>query len=410
VRSVALRSRCRLAAMAVLAVAALGLTAAEGTQAAATTLGSPPGPVPAQVGVPSFTSQASASAVVGTPFSFVISTTGSPTATLTQTGFLPQGIVFDPNANADGTAKLSGTPAAGTGATYKITLSATNSAGSATQSFLLVVDQAPAITSVASDAATVGKRLKFTVRTTGYPVATAAESGALPPGLSFVDESKGTALISGTPAAGSGGTYAIAISATNGVGTPATQSFMITFDQAPAFTSAAMATATIPNPFTFTIDTTGFPAAKLTEVGTLPPGFAFTSYGNGTATISGVPATSPGGSFRISLKAWNASGSVTQGFLLVVDEAPAITTTASETAVVGKHFKFTVKTIAYPTATVTETGSLPSGLTFTAEAHGTATISGTPAAGTEAEYFIPISATNGVGDPAMQILMLTVDS
>ena len=46
-----------------------------------------------------------------------------------------------------------------------------------------------------------------------------------PAGVTFVDNGNGTATLSGTPAAGTGGVYSITITAANGVSPDATQSF-----------------------------------------------------------------------------------------------------------------------------------------------------------------------------------------
>jgi hypothetical protein len=50
---------------------------------------------------------------------------------------LPKGLNFVPGSN--GTATISGTPAAGTGASYALTFTASNVVGSVTQIFTLVV-------------------------------------------------------------------------------------------------------------------------------------------------------------------------------------------------------------------------------------------------------------------------------
>jgi hypothetical protein len=65
----------------------------------------------------------------------------------------------------------------------------------------------------------VGVALRLTSRATGYPPPALADSGQLPGGLSFTDNRDGTAVIAGTPAAGSGGSYPITITATNTSGT-----------------------------------------------------------------------------------------------------------------------------------------------------------------------------------------------
>ena len=46
--------------------------------------------------------------------------------------------------------------------------------------------------------------------------------------MTFVDNGNGTATLAGTPAAGTGGTYALTITAANGVLPDATQSFTLT--------------------------------------------------------------------------------------------------------------------------------------------------------------------------------------
>ena len=137
-----------------------------------------------------------------------------------------------------------GTPTAGSAGTYPITFTATDDAGnSVTQSFVLVVQGAPAISSAASATATVGSSFNFTVRTTGAPTAALTESGALPQGLTWVDNGNGTAALAGTPGVGQGKVYTLTLKATNSLGS-ASQTFTLTVNQAPSVTSAASATAT----------------------------------------------------------------------------------------------------------------------------------------------------------------------
>ncbi len=86
---------------------------------------------------------------------------------------------------------------------------------------------------------------------------------------------------------------------------------------------------------------------------------------------------------------------MTQTFFLVVNEAPAITSRASATFTAGDSGTFTVTTDGSPAPSLTESGALPSGVTFTDNGIGTATISGIPA--TVGSYRIVITATNGSG-------------
>ena len=52
---------------------------------------------------------------------------------------------------------------------------------------------------------TVGSTGTFEVATSGFPAAALTASGTLPSGVTFTDNSDGTATLSGTPAANSGG-------------------------------------------------------------------------------------------------------------------------------------------------------------------------------------------------------------
>jgi len=90
---------------------------------------------------PAITSASSASATSGSAFSFTVTSTGVPAPRLTRAGALPRGITF--TASGDGTATLSGTPAATAAGNYLITFTARNSAGTASQAFTLTVGPPP---------------------------------------------------------------------------------------------------------------------------------------------------------------------------------------------------------------------------------------------------------------------------
>ena len=355
---------------------------------------------------PAFTSPATATATVGTQGTIDLSAAGLPTPTISTSTILPSGLQF--TAGSNGTATISGTPAAGTGKTYTVALKATNSVGSATQKLVLTVDEGAAITSAASKSATVGKTVSFKVTSSGFPTAALTESGALPTGVQFTAGSAGTATITGTPAAGTAGTYDVTITATNGVGSAATQAFVLTVNQVPAFTSPATATATVGTQGTIDLSAAGLPTPTISTSTILPSGLQFTAGSNGTATISGTPAAGTGKTYTVALKATNSVGSATQKLVLTVDEGAAITSAASKSATVGKTVSFKVTSSGFPTAALTESGALPTGVQFTAGSAGTATITGTPAAGTAGTYDVTITATNGVGSAATQAFVLTV--
>ncbi|HEU5214655.1 MAG TPA: putative Ig domain-containing protein [Gaiellaceae bacterium] len=355
------------------------------------------------------TSADHATFTVGTAGTFTVTSDGTPTATLSESGALPSGVTFVDN--GDGTATLAGTPDAGSGGAYPLTLTAHNGvAPDAQQSFTLTVDEAPAITSAASTTFVAGSAGSFSVTTSGFPAPGIGETGALPSGVTFVDNGDGTATLSGTPAAGTGGTYDLALDAGNGVGGDATQDFTLTVNEAPSITSADHATFTVGSAGSFTVTTAGFPVSGLIESGALPSGVTFVDNGDGTATLAGTPDAGGGGAYPLTLEAINGVvPDAMQDFTLTVDELPSITSAASTTFVAGSAGSFTVTTSGFPASGLSESGALPSGVTFVDNGDGTATLAGVPAAGSGGIYPLTLTAANGVGADAQQSFTLTVD-
>jgi len=340
---------------------------------------------------PTITSPATSIFTVGQKGTFTPVATGSPAPALTEKGTLPGGVTF-----AGGV--LSGTPAVGTGGSYPITLTAANGVTpDATQDFTLTVNEAPAITSAASTTFTAGQKGTFTVAATGFPAPTFTEKGSLPKGVSLST----AGLLSGTPAAGTGGSYPITFTAANGVAPDATQQFTLTVNEAPAFTSRASSTFTVGTKGSFTVTATGFPPAGITEKGTLPDGVTFT-----TGTLSGTPAAGTGGSYPITFTAANGvAPDATQQFTLTVNEAPAITSAASTTFTAGQKGTFTATASGFPAPTFTEKGTLPKGVSLST----VGLLSGTPAVGTGGRYPLTLTATNSTAPASTQQFTLTVD-
>ncbi|MFZ7088828.1 beta strand repeat-containing protein [Curtobacterium sp. RRHDQ10] len=369
---------------------------------------------------PTITSAAATTFAAGTAGSFSVTTTGgfpTPTSIALQ-GTLPSGVTFVDD--GDGTATLAGTPVAGTGGTYPLTIVATADGGTApatTQSFVLTVDEAPTITSADHVTFLAGSAGSFTVTTAGgFPTSTALTvRGDLPSGMTFTDDGDGTATIAGTPAPGTGGTYPVMLSARaiGGGSAASTQSFTLTVIETPTITSAASTTFTAGVAGSFSVTTSGgFPSPPaLTITGSLPDGVTFSDAGDGTATLSGTPSASTGGTYPVTITAVNGAGAGTsQAFTLTVDQAPTVTSPASATFRVGVAGSAAITTSAgVPGATtLSVVGDLPRGLVFTADG-GSGTISGTPVVGSAGVSTVTVVADNGGGaGPVTQILTITV--
>jgi microsomal dipeptidase-like Zn-dependent dipeptidase len=323
---------------------------------------------------------------------FLVTATGFPAPTFTETGALPSGVFFTPGG------VLRGSPGTGTGGTYNITITASNGVSpNATQSFTLIVNEPPAITSGNSTTFTVPSLGVFLVTATGFPAPTFTETGALPSGVFFTPGG----VLRGNPGTGTGGTYNITITASNGVSPNATQSFALIVNEPPAITSGNSTTFMTGAPGSFNVRATGYPASTFTETGALPSGVTLTPGG----VLSGPPASGTGGVYNITITASNGVlPNAMQSFTLTVRQPPAITSANSVTFTTGTFGSFTVTASGYPASTFT-TGALPSGLTLTPAG----VLSGTPAAGTGGVYNITITASNGVLPNATQSFTLILD-
>jgi hypothetical protein len=261
---------------------------------------------------PAITSSTSTTFMIGASGSFSVMASGYPAATFTETGPLPSGVTLTT------AGVLNGMPAAGTDGTYPIVITATNGVSpDATQSFTLTVDQAPAITSSNSTTFAVGSSGSFSATANGYPAPTFTVIGLLPSGLTLTS----AGVLSGTPAAGTGGSYPIVIAASNGVSPEATQAFTLTVDQAPAFTSSTSTGFTIGSSESFTVTASGYPNPTFTESGPLPNGVTLTSAG----VLSGTPAPGATGIYPIVITAANGiSPNATESFTLTIGQAPSL--------------------------------------------------------------------------------------
>ncbi len=328
---------------------------------------------------PAITSALSANGNAGSPFSYHITASHSPTGY--GASGLPDGLAVDPASGL-----ISGTPtAAGTSA---VTIRASNPGGTGSAPLALTIRAAlPVITSARTASGTVGSGFTYQITASGSPTAFAASG--LPGGLA-VNTSSG--VISGTPTAS--GSTAVTISASNGGGTGSTTVTIAiaAIGGAPAITSALTATGVRGTPFAYQITASGSPTGY--GATGLPGGL---SVNPTSGLIRGTPTVV--GGFSVTLSASNGSGTGTAVLTVtVVPPAPVITSATSVSGMVGAAFSYQITASDSPTAFAVS--ALAPGLALNPTSGA---ISGTPT--TAGSSTMIVSATNPGGSGTASVLV-----
>ena len=329
----------------------------------------------------------SATAIAGSPFSYVLPTgsfvdpnTGQ-ILTYTIAG-LPTGLTINPTTGGiTGTASATGT--------NSLTLTATDAGGLSTTGLLglsVVPNVAPVFSgSIASATGTVGSSFNYTIPTTAFTDANTGQilsysATGLPAGLTL---NATTGTITGTPSVS--GTNSVTLTArdTGGLSTTGSFSVVISPNQAPTLsTTLTSATGVVGSAFSFALPTGAFTdpnGQTLTYTATgLPAGLSLNA---GTGAITGTPSTS--GVSSVTITATDTGSASVGGPLTITinaNTAPAFSgTLVSATGVVGQLFSYTLPTGSFTDAngqilSYAATG-LPVGLSLNT---GTGTITGTP--------------------------------
>jgi hypothetical protein len=254
----------------------------------------------------------------------------------------------------------------------------------------------------------------FTVTAEGNPTPSISATG-LPKGLTLTDNGDGTATLAGQPACSASGQYVITIEANNGAPRfPAIQTFTLTltspFIEPPVFYSPNSDTIVAGKPMLpFAVYTSCNPGTTITSTA-LPSGLKLSKVALSHYTLSGTPKPTLGGvlpPITFTAKIPGTGYSATQSFTLTVNQKPVFASVAGQTVVAGATLNFMVRTLAYPTDTLTSTNAHP-WLIFTDNGDNTASITGTVPTNVGGKFPQTITATNGFGS-AKQVFTLVVD-
>ncbi len=241
---------------------------------------------------------------------------------------------------------------------------------------------------------TAGQLNTFHVTVTGNPTPALSEDGVLPSGITFTDNGDGTGTLSGTPAAGTVGTYPIVFHAEKNKPHQTDQNFTLTVVcSAITVTNPVVNTGTINTPFSQTFTQSGG-AAPITwsKTGALPAGLTFNT---STGVLSGTPTQ--GGTFPITVTATDASGCTGTGptyTLTILCNSITVTNPGTTSGTVNVAFSqtFTQSGGVGTTTFSLASGTLPAGLTLNPS---TGVLSGTPTQ--KGSFPIVVRATDSHG-------------
>lgn len=276
---------------------------------------------------------------------------GSTPIALTLAGALPPGVSFIDH--GDGTASLSGTPAAdvappGTTREYPLVVEAVNGFGRDEEPFKLLVavpaeeatpvepnppvrpgqpaapaptptEATPPTLSVPSVAyAYLGRRLELPIGASGDPIPTVALLGAAPPGLTLRTTVPGAAVLAGKPR--KRGTFEVAVGADSSAG-DARRQVKLVVDPVPTLSSAGVKLEA-GAPVRRAVNVKGPGASAVKCLGGRPPGIRCAVAGR-RVILSGTPGARAVGSYPLRVELKGRAGEVTRGLTLRIARTPA---------------------------------------------------------------------------------------
>lgn len=285
------------------------------------------------------------------------------------------------------------------------TLTATNSAGTATAQLTVVVTptKLPVITSLSRAVGQMGAPFMYQITAANNP--TSFSATGLPAGLSV---NAATGLISGTPIESIDSTITLKAVNANGSDTTLIGFTINPVPSAPAITSPTTATGQMGAPFAYQITATNNPTSFNISDGVVPPGL---SVDTKTGLISGTPNTF--GDFTMTLGAVNGGGfgSATLSLSLLSNPLiPMITSPIAASGSLGKPFSYQIVATNNPTSFSAKFSNEDSnGLSINGFSINTQTglISGPPIA--NENISVVVRATNSVGTGTARILFFIKD-
>jgi PKD repeat protein len=288
-----------------------------------------------------------------------------------------------------------------TAGTYTFKIKAENAAGSAIQSFTIVVDPpiVPVVTTTSLRNGEVGIHYYNYLRSTPNSEEWTL-TGSLPPGLNLDYDGE----IQGTPT--TAGTFSFSVTAKNAAGSSVAKTLSITIGEAKAPT---IITDSLPNGEVgayygyYDLEVSSSVTLSI-AAGNLPPGLELYS-GSNYLEIYGYPTTA--GTYTFTMKAENANGSSTKQFTITIAAPvrPTITTASLHAGEIGYAYTAIIEPLSRSAVWSIAAGSLPPGLSIDDD---DGVIYGTPVE--KGIFTFTVKAENAAGSVTKQFTITILDA
>ncbi|WP_165249853.1 putative Ig domain-containing protein [Paludisphaera soli] len=352
-----------------------------------------------QTSAPEITSGSAASFAVGSDGTFIIETTGSPTAAISYTEMLPTGLTFIDN--GDGTATITGTPAAGQAAVYNLTITAANGISpDDSQAVTLTVYTAISLSTSFTPGAVDSAYSFQTTATGGSGSGYTYSATGLPAGLSM----NASGLVTGTPTSDMGSPFTVDVTVTDGDGNVRVVSSTLAINPAISATPASLAQPAVGSAYTATLTGFGGLGTGYTFSATgLPTGLAISAGG----VITGTPTGNAGSPYTVLVTVTDSNGATGEvSYSLTVNPALDITHGTIDVPTVGSPYSLQLSPTGGSGQGYTfSSATLPPGLSISSSG----LMTGTPTTTTGSPFTVLVTLTDDQGASTVDTYTIPVN-
>ena len=318
--------------------------------------------------------------------SVVITGTNLGSATAVDFGSSPATIT------ADSATSITATAPAGSAGPVDVTVTTPGGTSTTSANDLFTYGTAPAVTGIAPSAGPTGGGTSVVITGTNLGSATAVDFGA---NAATITDDSATSITASAPA-GTAGPVDVTVTTPDGTSTTSAND-LFTYEGVPNVSGITPSAGPTGGGTSVVITGTNLGSATAVDFGAN----AATITDDSATSITATAPAGTAGPVDVTVTTAGGTSATSPADQFSYGIAPAFTSAASTTFVANTAGTFTPAATGTPAPVITESGTLPAGVTFSGGA-----LSGTPTA--TGTFPITLTATNGIGGPVDQSFTLNV--